>query len=206
MGTQKVLLIRFIPQVQIIFSVLNQIIPRCFNRWNSGFSKCRRMAPYPPHVNTPLSLDITASTHAPTLGGLVCCPYQADAWAGLQYCHRGTDSSVMEQNHPRSAVLSSLPPHSPKIAAAIRQHWGLKTDCDLRCHLWWRCLSGTPLHAPHNLALLRRFAVNALNRAGSSKQSLRQKSKRAAMDDCFMLRVLAAALPDPNEDENPCCQ
>jgi len=61
------------------------------------------------------------------------------------------------------------------------------------------------LHAPHNLALLRRFAVNALNRAGSSKQSLRQKS-RAAMDDCFMLRVLAAALPDPNEDENPCCQ
>jgi len=23
------------------------------------------------------------------------------------------------------------------------------------------------------------------------------------MDDCFMLRVLAAALPDPNEDENP---
>jgi len=40
---------------------------------------------------------------------------------------------------------------------------------------------------------------------GSSKQSLRQKFK-AAMDDCFMLRVLAAALPDPNEDENPCCQ
>jgi len=65
---------------------------------------------------------------------------------------------------------------------------------------------GYALHAPHNLALLRRFAVNALNRAGSSKQSLRQKSKRAAMDDCFMLRVLAAALPDPNEDENPCCQ
>jgi len=28
MGTKKVLLIRFIPQVQIIFSVLNQIIPR----------------------------------------------------------------------------------------------------------------------------------------------------------------------------------
>jgi len=60
---------------------------------------------------------------------------------------------------------------------------------------------GYRLHAPHNLALLRRFAVNALNRAGSSKQSLRQKFK-AAMDDCFMLRVLAAALPDPNEDEN----
>jgi len=23
--------------------------PRCFNRWNSGFSKCGRMASYPPH-------------------------------------------------------------------------------------------------------------------------------------------------------------
>jgi len=41
----------------------------------------------------------------------------------------------------------------------------------------------------HNLALLRRFAVNALNRAGSNKQSLRQKSKRAAMDDCYAAGV-----------------
>jgi len=115
-GDSKVLLIRFIPQVQIIFSVLNQIIPRCFNRWNSGFSKCRRMAPYPPHVNTPLSLDITASTHAPFgHSRWTAALYQADAWAGLQYCHRGTDSSVMEQNHPRSAVLSAVPPHSPKL-------------------------------------------------------------------------------------------
>ena len=36
------------------------------------------------------------------------------------------------------------------------------------------------LHAPHNLALLRRFAVNTLNRESTGKRSLKQKSKRAA--------------------------
>jgi hypothetical protein len=36
----------------------------------------------------------------------------------------------------------------------------------------------------------------------SSKRSLRQKSKQAAMDDIYMLTVLAAALPDsPGELE-----
>jgi len=75
-------------------------------------------------------------------------------------------------------------------------HWTLdvtfaEDDCRVRS-----------LHALHNLALLRRFALNALNREATSKRSLRQKSKRAAMDDIYMLTVLAAALPDsPGEPE-----
>jgi hypothetical protein len=52
------------------------------------------------------------------------------------------------------------------------------------------------LHAPQNLALLRRFALNVLNRETTGKRSLKQKSKRTAMDDYYMLSVLAAALPD----------
>jgi len=95
-----------------------------------------------------------------TLGG-VCRPLSSRrVGRTAKYCHRGTDSSVMEQNHPRSAVLlSSLPPHSPKIAAAIRQHWGLKTDCiDLDVTLVK--MPGYALHAPHTCDL-RRFAVIA---------------------------------------------
>jgi len=62
------------------------------------------------------------------------------------------------------------------------------------------------MHAPHNLALLRRFALNSLNREDSSKRSLRQKSKRAAMDNAYMLKVLVAALPEPSQNLEPSCQ
>jgi hypothetical protein len=60
------------------------------------------------------------------------------------------------------------------------------------------------------LALLRRFALNALNRESSWKRSLKQKSKRAAMDDSYMLTILAAALgkaaPTSNQNPEPSCQ
>ena len=49
------------------------------------------------------------------------------------------------------------------------------------------------LHAPHNLALVRRFALNILNREHTFKGSLKQKSKRAAMDNPYMLTLLASA-------------
>jgi len=117
------------PQVQIIFSVLNQIIPRCFNRWNSGFSKCRRMAPYPP-VNTPLSLDITASTHAPFgLGGLVCCPLSS---------RRGQDCKVLSSWNGLVGYGTKPPTKCSSTSAVCRRIapkllpfsiGGLKTDC-----------------------------------------------------------------------------
>jgi len=42
--------------------------PRCFNRWNSGFSNAGGW-PLPTHVNTPLSLHIDTRTVWDTLGG-----------------------------------------------------------------------------------------------------------------------------------------
>jgi hypothetical protein len=100
-----------------------------------------------------------------------------------------------------------LPPESPQIATAIRQHWGIENGLHWTLDVTFAedACRVRSLHAPHNLSLLRRFAVNALNRV-AGKQSLRQKSKRAAMDDSFMLRVLAAALPDSSENANPSCQ
>jgi hypothetical protein len=49
------------------------------------------------------------------------------------------------------------------------------------------------LHAPHNLDLVRRFALNVLNCEHTFKGSLTQKSKRAAMDNRYMLTLLASA-------------
>jgi hypothetical protein len=62
------------------------------------------------------------------------------------------------------------------------------------------------LHAPHNLALLRCLAINALNQETSSKRSLKQKSKQAAMNDDYRLLVLAAALPEDSPILQPSSQ
>ena len=45
-------------------------------------------------------------------------------------------------------------------------------------------------HSPRNLALLRRMALNALNQEKRLKRSLRQKMKRAAMNNDYMMTVL----------------
>lgn len=135
--------------------------------------------------------------------------HQQGEWAGLQsvVIVERTRRLWNKTTHEVQFYLSSLPPESPQIATAIRQHWGIEnglhwildvTFAEDACRV-------RSLHAPHNLSLLRRFAINTLNRV-AGKQSLRQKSKRAAMDDGFMLRVLAAALPDPSENANPSCQ
>jgi len=73
-------------------------------------------------VNTPLQLDIIASIPAPS-GPQSTFAARNQAKAGLQTIHRGTDASALEQNYSRSAVLPHFAADSPKIAAAIRQHW-----------------------------------------------------------------------------------
>ena len=55
-------------------------------------------------------------------------------------------------------------------------------------------------HAPQNLSLLRRIAINALNLEQSLKRSNRQKSNRAAMDNNYMLTILAACLSHNHHD------
>jgi predicted transposase YbfD/YdcC len=135
--------------------------------------------------------------------------YQAETWVGLQtiVIVERTRHLWNHTTHEVQFYLSSLPADSPRIAAAIRQHWGLKIPCiGLLMSPLVKMLVGFVLHAPHNLALLRRFAVNTLNRESTFKRSLKQKSKRAAMDDAYMLTLLAAALPQPNQEPQPSCQ
>ena len=50
-------------------------------------------------------------------------------------------------------------------------------------------------HSPENFSLLRRMAISLLNQETSTTRSLKQKAKRAAMDNNYMLQVLSAALP-----------
>ena len=57
-------------------------------------------------------------------------------------------------------------------------------------------------HSPRNFALLRRIALNALNRELTYKRSLRQKMKRTAMDNNYMIQVLSCCFIDNTLDSS----
>jgi predicted transposase YbfD/YdcC len=136
--------------------------------------------------------------------------HQANQWVGLQtiVIVERTRHLWNKTTHEIQFYLCSLPADSPRIASAIRQHWGIENSQHwvLDVTFGEDACRVRSLHSPHNLALLRRLALNALNRETDGKRSLRQKSKRAAMNDAYMLKVLAAALPQPNEIPEPSCQ
>ncbi|BDI18056.1 hypothetical protein ANSO36C_38580 [Nostoc cf. commune SO-36] len=56
------------------------------------------------------------------------------------------------------------------------------------------------LPSPQNFVLLRRIALNALERESSFHRSIRQKSRRAAMNNQYMVSVLASALPSSTRE------
>ena len=90
--------------------------------------------------------------------------------------------------------LSSLPADAQKIGNAIRKHWGIENQAHWILDVTFnedkcRIRSG---HSPRNFAFLRRVALNALNQESTYRRSLAQKSKRAAMDNNYMMAVLKA--------------
>ncbi|VEP18106.1 conserved hypothetical protein [Hyella patelloides LEGE 07179] len=104
---------------------------------------------------------------------------------------------------------SSLPADAQNLGNAIRTHWGIENQVHWTLDVTLRCdpaeetsaKERAPRHnedhcrvrsgnSPRNLALLRRMALNALNQEKSLKRSLRQKMKRAAMNDSYMMTVL----------------
>ena len=77
---------------------------------------------------------------------------------------------------------------------AIREHWGIENRLHWTLDVTFkedqgRIRSG---HSPRHLALLRRMAINALNYETTLRRSLKQKSKRAAMNNDYMMTVLNA--------------
>ena len=104
--------------------------------------------------------------------------------------------------------LTSLENDAGKIGRAIRCHWGVENSLHWSLDVTFNedvSPFRTP-HAPQNLALLRRIALNALNLEQSCKRSNRQKSNRAAMDNNYMLTILAARLSRHDDASQSACQ
>ena len=102
--------------------------------------------------------------------------------------------------------LTSLDSDACKLGRAIRLHWSIENSLHWTLDITFHeddCRVRTG-HAPQNLALLRRIALNALNREESFKRSNRQKSNRAAMDNNYMLTILAACLSHNDASKSSC--
>jgi len=57
--------------------------------------------------------------------------HQAEEWLGLQTIVIVERHLWNKTTHEIQFYLSSLPSESPRIAAAIRQHWGIENSLDV---------------------------------------------------------------------------
>lgn len=132
--------------------------------------------------------------------------YQPRLWAGLQSVVMVVRVRHLWNKTTREVqfYLSSLHSDAQLIGRAIRQHWGIENQAHwtLDCTFAEDACRIRSFHSPRNFALLRRIALNALNREHSYKRSLRQKMKRTAMDNDYMIQVLFSCFIDPTLDSS----
>ena len=102
--------------------------------------------------------------------------YQLDLWAGLKTIVMVVRSS-QHWNKTTQEVqfyITSLASDANKIGSAIRQHWGIENSVhwtlDVTFHEDESRIRS--LHSPQNFALLRRIALNALERESSFGHAL----------------------------------
>lgn len=136
--------------------------------------------------------------------------HQQETWLGLQTVVMVVPTRQLwnKTTHQMQFYLTSLETDAAKVGRAIRLHWGIENELHWTLDVTFAedACRVRSAHAPQNLSLLRRIALNALNREQSFRRSTRQKSNRAAMDDDYMLKVLAACLPDADCNSKPVCQ
>jgi predicted transposase YbfD/YdcC len=213
MGTQKQIAVQIHKAEGDYVLTLKANHPTLFQQVEQGVKAAREQGTLPPMLtHTTESGHHRIETRQAWAIAIEQLPplHQSAEWAGLQsvVIVERTRQLWNKTTHEIQFYLSSLAADDPRSPEVIRQHWSVENsqhwvldvtfgedDCRVRS-----------LHAPHNLALIRRFALNALNRETSSKRSLKQKTRQAAMNDAYMLTVLAAAFPEPDQNLEPSCQ
>jgi predicted transposase YbfD/YdcC len=137
--------------------------------------------------------------------------YQPRLWAGLQSIVMVVRERRLwnQTTHEVQFYLSSLHSNAQLLGRAIRKHWGIENQAHwtLDCTFAEDSCRIRSFHSPRNFALLRRIALNALNREQTYKRSLRQKMKRTGMDNNYMIQVLSSCFIDSTLDSSqPLCQ
>lgn len=123
--------------------------------------------------------------------------YQISQWAGINTIVMVSRVRQLWNKTTREVMfyLSSLPCDAGMIGRAIRAHWGIENRLHWVLDVTFREDASRIRkgHGAENFSFLRRMAISFLNQE-TSKRSLRQKTKRAAMSPDYMLDVLTAAI------------
>jgi hypothetical protein len=74
----------------------------------------------------------------------------------------------------------------------VRGHWGIENQQHwiLDVQFGEDACRTRKDHSAENLALIRRMALNLLRRDGSSRESLRRRKRRAALNDAYRWHLL----------------
>jgi predicted transposase YbfD/YdcC len=110
---------------------------------------------------------------------------------GLKAVARITSKRGSEETVERYFLLTQ--PHKPtELLRIVREHWGIENvlHWTLDVVLDEDQTRSRKDHAPANLAVLRRLALNIARAHPDTKTSLRGKLKRAAWDDSFLVDML----------------
>jgi predicted transposase YbfD/YdcC len=88
--------------------------------------------------------------------------------------------------------LSSLPIEDERQIAAIRQHWLIENSLHWVLDVTFQEDTSRvrDQHARHNLALLRKIAINLIQHSATIG-SVRSRRKQAAWNDAFMAQLLS---------------
>ena len=91
--------------------------------------------------------------------------------------------------------ISSLPNNAKLLADSIRQHWGIENSLHWVLDVAFREDDSRIRkdNAPQNFAVLRQIAVNLLGKEKRVKRGIKNKQFLAAMDNNYLLNVLALA-------------
>jgi predicted transposase YbfD/YdcC len=116
-------------------------------------------------------------------------------WSGLNtICMAVREREVNGKTSTEASYfISSLENHTPTIARAIREHWGIENDLHWCLDISFRedhCRVRKD-HGPENLAILRHMVINMLKRENSLKGGIQTKRLKAAWDHAYLLKVLS---------------
>lgn len=133
-----------------------------------------------------------ATAQWPQLKSLVCIESGRSFITSDPEVAVATQTATSRASWERRFYLSSLECDAPRLQEAIRAHWGIENslhwvldvsfeedDCRIRKD-----------HAAHNMATLRRLALNLLRNDTQNKRGIKTRRHRAGWDNDYLLHIL----------------
>lgn len=132
-------------------------------------------------------------------------PRPAEALSRVAKFGRGAVPVLpLESGHRRNPLFPQFATDARTFARYICAHWGVENQLPWCLDVIFKEDASRIRkdHAPRNIRVLRRLALNLL-RQELSKGSLAMKRYRAGLDDQFVPQILSANIPQPDPHPQP---